>query len=89
MKFEATGINTIWKRDKWTKWYEKYFEIFKEECDVIKEKNILKSYCYENIIPEIFNYWVENYYSNPYDDRELMTELEVYILEHIEILTQV
>ena len=77
------------KKDIWTKLYEKYFDIFKEECDLIEDEGIeiLKAYYYENILPNIFNYSVESH-NNSYDDSELMTELEAYVLERIKELLQ-
>ena len=76
------------KKDIWTKLYEKYFDIFKEECDLMEDEGIeeIKAYYYENILPKTFNYSVEIHYSSSFDDSQPTTELEVYILERIKML---
>ena len=45
----------------------------------------LNSFYYETVLPELFNYQIEIYDSSLIESEEMVTELEVFIIERIKI----
>ena len=70
LQFESNSLQIIQKRDMWTKLYKKYFDKFKEECDLMEDEGIkeIKDYYHEKILPITFNYSVEIHCSSSFDD---------------------
>ena len=52
-EFEFKQIFTMKKDELWVKMYEKYYNIFNDECDEMEEEGmeLMKEYFYADILP--------------------------------------